>query len=124
MTNPPSNISKTCLVTSSLSDHDMIACNRKINAHRLEPKIIKCGNYANCNMDKMNKDLSKINWQPIYNCKNVSNALELSCSTLKNVFDQHASFIEKRVKGRKCPWLTSEIREKMSDRDKLLRKSS
>ena len=30
MKNSPSNI--------SLSDHDMIACNRKINAHRLEPK--------------------------------------------------------------------------------------
>ena len=74
-------------------------------------------------MDKMNEDLSKINWQPIYNCKNVSNALELFYSTLKNVFDQHAPFIEKRVKVRKCPWLTSEIRRKMSDRGKLLRKA-
>ena len=33
----------------------MIACNRKINAHTLEPKIIKCRNYANYNMHKMNK---------------------------------------------------------------------
>ena len=82
-----------------------------------------CRNYANYSLDRMNEDLSKINWQPIYNCKNVSNALERFCSTLKNVFDQHTPLIEKGVKGRKCPWLTSEIRRKMSDHDKLLQKA-
>ena len=83
MTNRPSNISKACVVASSLSDHDIIACNRKINAHKLEPKIINCCNYANYNMDRMNEDLSKINWQPIYNCKNVCNALNFFAATSK-----------------------------------------
>ena len=54
MKNRPSNI--------SLSNHDMIACNRKINANRFEPRIITCRNYANYNMDKMSEDRSKINW--------------------------------------------------------------
>ena len=105
-------------MASSLSNRDMITCNRKINAHKLEPKIIKCCNYANYNMDRMNEDLSKINWQPIYNCKNVCNALN-SCSNLKNIFDQHTPFIAKRVRGKKCLWLTSEIRRKMLDCDNL-----
>ena len=71
-------------------------------------------------MNKMNEDLSKINLQPIYNCKNVSRALKLFYSTIKNVFNQHAPFTVKRVKGRKCLWLTSEIRRKMLDSDRLL----
>ena len=73
-------------------------------------------------MDRMNEDLSKINWQPIYNCKNVCNALN-SCSNLKNIFDQHTPFIAKRVRGKKRLWLTSEIRRKMLDCDNLTRKA-
>ena len=52
MTNKPSTISCVDVVSTSLSDHDMIACIRKVNPHKQEPKIIKCRNYANYDTKK------------------------------------------------------------------------
>ncbi|XP_057305630.1 uncharacterized protein LOC130646135 [Hydractinia symbiolongicarpus] len=38
-----------------------------------------------------------------------------------NIFNKHAPVIDKRVKGRLCPWMTTDIRVLMTDRDKALR---
>ena len=35
----------------------------------------------------------------------------------------HTPEVTKRVKGRKCPWLTYEIKTLMNTRDKVLRKT-
>ena len=42
---------------------------------------------------------------------------------LTSIIDRHASQITKRVKGRKWPWLTYEIKTLMNARDKVLRKA-
>ena len=53
----------------------------------------------------------------------VSASLQFFCSKLKAVFDDHAPFVEKRIKGKKSPWLSCEVKKSMNDRDKLLRKA-
>ena len=42
---------------------------------------------------------------------------------LLNVFDSHAPKITKKIKGKPAPWLTSNVKCLMNERDKLLRKS-
>ena len=44
LTNRPLTISKTDVIALSLSDHDMIACIRKVNFQKFAPKTIKCRN--------------------------------------------------------------------------------
>ena len=71
----------------------------------------------------MNADVSKIDWEPVYGTNDVYVSLQFFCSKLKVVFDDHAPFVEKRIKGKKSPWLSCEVEKSMNDRDKLLRKA-
>ena len=41
---------------------------------------------------------------------------------LLDIFIKHASIIEKKVQGKPSPWFTSELKKKMNQRDKYLRK--
>ena len=70
----------------------------------------------------MNEDIfSKIDLRPIYETTNITTALKYFFSQLKAVYDTYAPFTEKRVKGKKSPWLSREIKNPMNNRDKLLR---
>ena len=42
---------------------------------------------------------------------------------MKAIFDRHAPQIVKRVKGKPCPWMNSDIRKMMTSRDRMLRKA-
>ena len=44
-------------------------------------------------------------------------------SILKETIDRHASFVMKRVKGKKSPWMSKEIKCHMNIRDQLYRKA-
>ena len=98
----------------------MIACVRKLNSQKFNPRTIKCRNYANYEPNNLNDDVSKIDWQPAYQTADVSAALEFFNRSLKSVFDHHAPVIEKRIRSRK-ELLSRDIKKSMNDRDKLLR---
>ena len=100
ITNKPSTISKSDVIATSLSDHDMVACVRKLNPQKFESRTIKCRNYANYNPTNLNDEILTIDWQPVYQETCVSVALEYFNRTLKSVFDHHAPVIEKRVRGK------------------------
>ncbi len=42
---------------------------------------------------------------------------------VSNIVNKYAPMIERKITGRDCPWLTSEIRSKINQRDYLLRKA-
>ena len=42
---------------------------------------------------------------------------------LGNIFNNHAPKISKKVRGKSAPWLNSDVKRLMNERDKLLRKS-
>ena len=96
---------------------------RKLNTQRYEPKTIKAHNYSNYDAAKMKENISKIDWGLIYQTRDVSSTLLYFCNQLKTVFKEHAPFVEKRVKGKNCPWLNQNVRKSMKERDKLLRKA-
>ena len=66
----------------------------------------------------MCKELEEINWEPLYAYTDVNAAW----CFITTVFNRHAPFIEKQVKDRFYPWLSSEICQQMNNRDKALRK--
>ena len=112
-----------CLQTI-IADHDMVACSRKINNIRHKAKNIKCRNYTNYSPDALKEEVSKIDWNPVYNnSTDVESAVTYFTSALQAIFDKNAPRIEKRVKGRPCPWLDEDTKRLMNQRDKALRKS-
>ena len=46
-TNKPSVLKSTDVIPTSLSDHDMVGCVRKLNHINFAPKVIKCRDFQN-----------------------------------------------------------------------------
>jgi len=120
--NNPTNIRETVVIPAAYSDHDMVGCIRKINHIKYEPKLTTTRNYARYDHAAMSNDLKAINWDPVLKSKNVEEAVELFNDLLTDVFNRHAPFTTKRVKGKATPWIDREIRDCMDRRDKLLRR--
>ena len=117
------NIPVADVIATSLSDHDMVACIRNINHQSYKPKMIKCRDYKNYDLTRLCKDMNNIDWQPLYEIPDVNKALNYLNSTLGAIFGKYAPLIEKRVKGRKCEWLTCDLKCLLRERDRLLRKA-
>ena len=71
----------------------------------------------------MCEDISKIDWQPVYQANDVNIATNYFNSKLRKIFDTHAPIIEKRTERRPCKWLSKDIKKTMQNRDKQLRKA-
>ena len=117
------NVSKQITFASSISDHDLVGVIIKKNNHKLPHYIITKRNYANYNQQHFLDDLHKIQWQSITLVNDVNKAWDLFKKLFNSVIDKHVPYIEKKVKGRSCPWLTKDIKAKMNERDFHLRKA-
>ena len=121
--NSVENISHVDVIAKSLSDHDLVVCVRKMNHKRFLSKTIRCRDYKSYDSDSMNRDFSNADWQPILNETTINISLNLLNENLTEIFNQRAKIIEKKVKGRKCPWIDNDIKKLMNVRDQVLRKA-
>ena len=121
LSNRPENISTISVFTTSFSDHDMVGCVRKLNNIKYPMRSIKCRDYSKYNHENLSNDVKKINWEPVYKSSDVNSAVTYFNSELRKVFDKYAPIIEKRIKGKSCKWLNSDLRKEMNNRDKQMR---
>ncbi|CAB3983501.1 Hypothetical predicted protein [Paramuricea clavata] len=101
----------------------MVGCIRKLNNVKFTPKVITCRNYSAYESEVMKEDFRRVNWQSLYTMNDVNKALEYFNYTVKAIFDRHAPQMVKKVRGKPCPWINSDIRKTMSSRDCMLRKA-
>ena len=123
LSNKKANISKTDVIPFSLSDHDMIGCVRKKNHLKFESRTMTCRNYTNYDPGSLCNAISSIDLSPIYAMKDANKAWIFLRDHLIELFNSHAPMITKRVKGRHCPWLTTDVKKQMNQKDQLLRKA-
>ncbi len=71
----------------------------------------------------MNNDFEAVDWEPVYNTNDVNVALNNFHGVVKTIFDRHAPFIVRRIKGKSCPWMHHDLRKIMTDWDQLLTKA-
>ena len=114
------NISYKTVIPTGHSDHNLIACVRKVNSVKYESETIRC---RDCKNYDVNKELLNINWDGVYNSNSPNQGLNVMKSILKDTLDRHAPFVTKRVKGKKSPWMSKEIKRHMNIRDQLYRKA-
>ena len=122
-TNCPANIASSTVIPTSLSDHDAVACVRKINNKKFPKKVTRSRNYRSYDPEKLNEDLRRVDWNPVLSCPNVNDAVNIFNFILKSIFDKHAPYVTKRTKSRPCIWMTEDIKNLMNDRDNILRKA-
>ena len=105
-----------------MSDHSLIYIHRKISIPRKQPKIINTRQFKHFNVEAYKQDLAKIlQNQPQDGDPNIL------WEDWKRKFllaaDMHAPPVTRRVRSEHAPWLTSEIKKKIYDRDFLKKKS-
>ena len=123
LSNVPNNISRSTVITSGLSDHNIIACTRKMNNIKYQPSYISFRDFSNYDIDKVNNELLASSWESVYNATSPESAYNNFSSIILNVLNLNAPFISKRVKGKPSPWLTPEVKRSMNARDSKLRKA-
>ena len=64
-----------------------------------------------------------MNFEEVYSSTSVNKAWATFRDILQRCIDKHAPLTSKKVKGRLCPWLTSDVKKEMNLRDGLLRKA-
>ena len=65
LTNRPDNVINANSIISSLSDHNVIKCVRKLNNIKFNPRTIKCRDYKNYDQTTVSAELSIVNWDII-----------------------------------------------------------
>ena len=123
LTNSPENIIHTDVITTNLSDHEMIGAIRKKFKHKCQPRKVRSRNYRNYNKEKVKNHVKNINWDPLFMSKDPTNTWNLLKETLLKIASNHAPFTIKNIKGKPCPWLNESIKCEMNFRDTLNRKA-
>uniref|UniRef100_A0A7M5WX22 Uncharacterized protein n=1 Tax=Clytia hemisphaerica TaxID=252671 RepID=A0A7M5WX22_9CNID len=123
LTTDASNISCSQVINCSMSDHDIVACCRKLNHFKYEPETIKCRDFSKYNVDTINNELLNVDWNVVYSTTCPVNALTHLLSILKETLSNHAPIITKRIKGKPSPWMTEDLKKQMNTRDQLNRRA-
>lgn len=122
LTNRPNNLCLANVILSSLSDHDIISCKRKVNNIKMSDITINCRDYKNYDPTKINAELSSTDWKTVYQTADVNIAWRALKEILTRVINEYAPIITKRVKGKRSPWLNRELKKEMNFCDSLRRK--
>ena len=116
------NITDTIVYSNSISDHNLIGINRKINCQRFASKTIKSRDYSRYDKEQFKANLRAIPWENCFVQDEFNRGWDLFKHYLISTIDKHVPLKEKQVRGIASPWLTREIRQLMNSRDFHLRK--
>ena len=95
LTNRPDNVIIVNSIISSLSDHNVIKCVRKLNNIKFNPRTIKCRDYKNYDQTTVSAELSVVNWDIVYNTPDPDMAWNNLQQILSETINRHAPLINK-----------------------------
>ena len=88
---------------------------------RFTPRKVFVRDYSKFNVDNFKNDLRNAPWANIFMQNNMNSAWNEFKSELTAIINRHAPLKEKIVRGKPSPWLTTSLRNKMHERDYLLK---
>ncbi|XP_046466551.1 uncharacterized protein [Neodiprion pinetum] len=104
-----------------LSAHDLIFVVYDVIVPAREPISFTCRRLRRVNAEALLRDLSALDWEPLYQLQSVDEKVDFLNAAILGVFDIHAPKKQVYVKRRPAPWLTAELREWIRRRDRLRR---
>ena len=124
LTNNPEVISSSTVIPIAFSDHDLIACVRKLNHRTFKPKTINFRDYKKYTPESMQGKISSHkDFEQVTKQNNVNTCWSMLKNIILSCLDDIAPKITKRIRGQSSPWLSVELKTLMNSRDILLRKS-
>ena len=124
VTNTPEKISDSGVIHTGISDHSLVFAIRKISVIDKQENILEIRNMKNFNEEKFIEDLLKQPWEHIYFSAEDPNAMwEIWKKIFLDVLDKHAPLQHKKIRSKKAPWITNDIKNLMNTRDRFKRKA-
>ena len=128
ITNKPEKIVTSGTTNLGTSDHDLVYAIRKISKHGgAKPKYITTRQFKHFEISKFRHDLSCLNWHECLESGDIDEVWHFWKSLFLSVANVHAPLRTRRVRKNPAPWMTSKIRQAITERDrlkKLARKNS
>ena len=124
VTKTPEKISDSGVIHTGISDHSLVFAIRKISVIDKQENILEIRNMKNFNEEKFIEDLLKQPWEHIYFSAEDPNAMwDIWKKIFLDVLDKHAPLQHKKIRSKKAPWITNDIKNLMNTRDRFKRKA-
>ena len=124
VSNTPEKISDSGVIHTGISDHSLVFAIRKISVIKKQEHTVEIRNMKNFNEEKFIAELSKQEWEYVYFFADDPNAMwEIWKRIFLEVLDKHAPLQHKKLRSKKVPWITNNIKKLIIQRDKLKRKA-
>ena len=123
MTTDPTLAESCSVITSSISDHNLVEVTLKISRPKVKAKYVTTRSYSEYAPDSFCEDLSLVPWHLVYFFDDTDSQVETFNSLFLDVLDQHAPIKRIKIKSRSHPFVTPEIKQLMKTRDRWHRKA-
>ena len=124
VTNMPEKISDSGVIHTGISDHSLVFAIRKISIVTKQENTLEIRNMKNFDEGKLIEELLKQHWEYVYFFADDPNAMwKIWKNLFLEVLDKHAPLQQKKIRSKKVPWITSDIKKLMNTRDKFKRKA-
>ena len=124
VTNMPEKISDSGVIHTGISDHSLVFAIRKISIVTKQENTLEIRNMKNFDEGKFIEELLKQHWEYVYFFADDPNAMwEIWKNVFLEVLDKHAPLQQKKIRSKKVPWITCDIKKLMNTRDKFKRKA-
>ena len=115
--NQPNKLSPIEVLNCGGSDHKIVGCTRYASSIKKSVRYVTKRCYKHFNKKDFISELNKICWWRIYECDDPDLALKMLSDDLSFILDQMAPIRTIQIREKYAPWLSSETKQLMSDRD-------
>ena len=127
-TNCPNYILRANVLKLGMVDHYLISAVRKINAKRIldkQVKLVETHNLRNYDKQQFLNELSAIDWNETLAPTNDNPDLMASIfnSIISSLLEVHAPLKRRKITSHRAPWITTEIKSLMKERDVAKKRS-
>ena len=123
ITNCEEKVTQSGVIDTSLSDHQLIFCTRKIKRVKTNNhKQISFRSLKNYSMENFERELKNIAFSNYEKFSDVNSAYNDIVNKITQVINNLAPYKTIRVKNQSSEWFDGELAEQISNRDKLFKK--
>ena len=116
-TNDSNNIAKSGVIYNGMSDHSIIYVIRTFIPNKRGQIKKEVRNLKHFGEENFIHDLRNTNWQTVENVTDPNLAWKVWEMNFNKVLDRHAPLRHQRIRQSSIPWLNSNIKKMMRDRD-------
>lgn len=100
-----------------LSTHDLICIGYKIKVQRYSGRLIACRDYRHFSESEFLSELQNFDWSHLANVDCMDHKVHMFNFMLLECIDKHAPLEKVHVKNLPAPWITTELKVAMRERD-------